>query len=267
MYWIRQLAHKGAFPSRQLNECTEVLLQGLHLLGEEASTKSGDQQIIVGGSLARTEDEIPDSAIIWNMEQAGTYHFHPDYVSLMKRCRTWDYNTTNMERLKFLYDIDAEFVPFGYVPNLETPWPATSQDIDVCFLGSLMSTDRRSVTRECVRLGLSLFISDNCYGPHKAEIYARSKVVLNMHFHSAKIMESLRIGYALANRKAVVCQVDQDSATEADLEQAVVCSPLADMPRAVMALVKDDQYRHSMEQQGYEIFKQRRMQDILKRVL
>lgn len=267
-YWVRCLTHANLTAARQLADVGTIVIEGLKLLGKDVSETEGDQQIIIGGALARREHQIPDSAIIYNWEQAGNFHFSPEYVTLMRRCRTvWDYNKTNQQRMMELYRIPTVYVPFGYVPALTFAPAHREQDIDVCFMGSMFAEHRKLIRNAMIHRGLNVVFSENCYDAYRQEVTERSKVVLNMHFHKEKVMESLRIGHALANKKAVLCQVDPDTAVDEELLPACHCVKYEKLVDAACMLVASPELRKDLEQRGHEIIKQRWMPSILEKVL
>ncbi len=263
-YWVRTLNHANLQAAHQLADAETVIFEALQLLGKDVSKTEGDQQIIIGGALARPEHRIPSDAIIYNLEQAGNFHFSPEYVNLMRRCpRVWDYNKTNCDRMMKLYRIPTIYVPYGYVPGLTYAPVGRQEDIDVSFVGSMFALQRQLIRDAMNRVGLVTHFSENCYGPRKQEIHERSKVVLNMHFHKEKIMESLRIGYGLANKKAVLNQVDPDTAVDEELIPACHCVKYEKLVDAARMLVASPSLRAEIGDNGFRIFKSRWMPDIL----
>lgn len=265
-FWVRALKHIGLHNANQLADAADVVFFGLRHLGHEVSRTSGDRQIIIGGNLAMPSSAIPSESIIWNLEQAGTFHFSPEYIRLMRRCHVWDYNPINAQRMLTLYGQKTHVLPFGYVPELETV-PVVEEDYDVLFTGSLFSEHRLHAIERLRYRGLKVYASDRCYGALKNEMMGRAKVVINIHLHTEKIMESLRIGFALANKKCVLTQLDPDTASEGDLVRACATAPYDKLAEEAHRLVHDPEARREQARLGYEIFKERRMEPALEEAL
>lgn len=276
-FWVRSIRYKDLHVTGQLVDAHDTMLDGLNRLGHEASREQdGDQrQIILAGQLATpaVDKTIPDGSIVWNLEQAGNWHFSPEYQKLLRRCEVWDYNLGNIQRMKQIYGVDCKYVPFSYTPVLEHhAWiererKDLKQDIDVVFLGSLFYEPRERIAVDLKNTGLNIFFSNNCYGAWRDEQIYRAKIVLNMHCHEQKIMETLRCGAAMANKRAVVCQMDPDTSVDADIVPGMRCVPYNMLVENIYNLAKNDAERKALELRGYEVFKQRRMEDVLARVL
>ena len=287
-FWVRTLRIRDIHEPYQLKEIATTVKEGLDLLGHDAYFDhrqftgwgtnaelalffAGERQIIIGGNCGTptTLATIPDGSIVYNYEQAGTFHFSPEYVGLLRRSEVWDYNLGNIERLK-KYNVRARYVPFGYVPGLEVEFQkGWDRDLyDVMFVGSLhASSPRAQIINDLKHTGLRVFASDACYGPARAEAYQQSRLVLNMHFHQAKIMETVRCATAMANHKAVVCQVDRDTVVDELLVPGMACVPFDKLVETCVALSKDENERRRLERAGYETFLQRKMDDILRPVI
>jgi hypothetical protein len=284
-YWVRTLRIRDIHEPHQLKEIATVVQEGLVLLGLEAyfthrqcpgwgtnaELAAHERQIIIGGNCGTppTLATIPDNSVVYNFEQAGNFHFSPEYVRLLQRCEVWDYNLANIERLK-RYAVHARYVPFGFVPGLEHEYVKgwDQDEYDVMFVGSLhVSSPRSAIINDLKHSGLRVFASEACYGEARAEAYQKSKVVLNMHFHKEKIMETVRVATAMANHKAVVCQVDSDTSVDERLIAGMACVPYGDLVGLCIKLVQNESERRRLERAGYETFTQLKMDDILRPII
>jgi len=230
----------------------------------------GEQQIIIGGNIATPAAilTIPDDAIIYNFEQVGGWQFTNQYVNLLRRCTTWEYHPANVQRLLMQHNIIATLVPFGYVPAF-TPPPRDPVpfDYDVSFVGSLVPY--RNYIINLLRLsGLRVHVSDSCYEDERADIFRRSKVILNIHFYpQVKLLEVVRLGLALAQRKAVVTQLDSDTKVDPYYLPGVRAAKYDEILSAVMDLVHDDAKRDQLADDGFKLFTARRATDSLQKGL
>jgi hypothetical protein len=99
-------------------------------------------------------------------------------------------------------------------------------------------------------------------------LISRSKLVLNLNLYSGKpIFEVVRVSYLLANAKAVVSDLYDDSAIEPDLRNAVEFAPVEQIIPACLRLVQDAAARRALEQRGREAIRRRDIRSILGRVL
>ena len=211
----------------------------------------------------------PERTVIFNTEQydAATVWFPELTREMLRRHVVWDYSATNLARMQSAGLAPTGFhVPLGYVPQLTRIEAAPVQDIDVLFYGS-MNARRDAILRDLGRRGLKAIHAFNAYGAKRDAMIARSKVVLNVHYYAAKIFEMVRVSYLLANRKAVVAEVDAASDIEADLSDAVEGVRYEGLADAAEALVRDDARRHALEQRGFERFRARPQSAFVARAL
>lgn len=251
--------HAGA-----MAELAETLLYGCAALGHEASIVHGrfgpDLNILLSTTLAREPlPPSPSRLIVYNLEQFDAQScWFPDFVRELYRTRVvWDYSAKNLRNLRASgLAMQGSHVPLGYVPQLTRIEPATDQDIDVLFYGSL-NRHRAGVLEELTRRGLRVVRAFNVYGRRRDALIARAKVVLNLHYYAAQIFEIVRVSYLLANRKAVVTEASDDTDIDADLRpglEAVAYDRVAD---AAERLVRDEPARHALEKAGFDAFRRR----------
>ncbi len=123
---------------------------------------------------------------------------------LGRAASVWDYSPENIAFLAE-HDIAAKHLPLGYHPALEMVDRAGKKDIDVLFFGSM--ADRRQDVLDRLRAGgatvQTLF---GVYGRERDAYVARSRIVVNIHFYSAKIFEAVRVSYLLNNACCVVSE-------------------------------------------------------------
>jgi hypothetical protein len=241
-------------------EVIEVVAAGLEDLGHTTSKTlnefvAGERHIVFCPRLLRAEnvDSIPPSTILYNFEplelpvfderKAFLSHYAP-------RFRVWDYSAANVRYLARL-GIEARHVPLGYAAPLTRIERAPEQDIDVLFYGEV--TARRAAVLDAFRgTGLDVVTATDTYGPERDALIARAKVVLNIHRdEDVQALETPRVFYLLANRKAVVSEAKARVDIEPDLQSCVVMAPHSDLVSACVALVQDRSRRAALEDAAF----------------
>jgi hypothetical protein len=211
--------------------------------------------------LLRAEDveRVPPTTILYNFEplnppvfdSVGTFlaHYAP-------RCVVWDYSVANVQYLRSS-GCNARHVPIGYAPVLTRIAPAPVQDIDILFFGDISA--RRARILDALReTALNVVIVSDVYGPERDALIARAKVVLNIHNHDGiKALETPRVFYLLANRKAVVTEIKEDVEFEEDLRRVMVGVPYHGLVQACVELVGDARRRAALEEAGFQCIKAR----------
>ena len=198
--------------------------------------------------------EPPAGAILFNLEQISldSVWLGNGYVDLLRRHRVWDYSIKNIAALAES-GITATLCEIGYTPGLTRISPAPAQDIDVLFVGS-MNERRLAVLQGLADRGVNVFTAFNAYGPERDALCARAKIVLNIHYYEAKVLEIVRVSYLLANRIVVVSESGQDTALEASLADGIAFAPYDELMQTCLRLLADDDSRAALGQRGFEIF-------------
>ncbi len=217
--------------------------------------------------LLREQDveRVPPTTILYNFEplnppvfdSVGTFltHYAP-------RCTVWDYSPDNVRYLKSR-GCNARHVPVGYAPSMTRIAPAPAQDIDILFYGDI-STRRAPVLDALRETGLNVVIVSDVYGAERDALIARAKVVLNIHNHDGiKALETPRIVYLLANRKAVVTELKEDVEIDGGLRSAMVGAPYGKLVEACVDLVRDAGRRAVLEEAGFRCIRARSEAKIL----
>jgi len=253
-------------------EVMELVAAGFADIGYETVTMinefaEGRDHIVFCPHLLRAEDveRVPPSTILYNFEPLNPPVFDSVGIFLSHyapRFRVWDYSAANVEYLKGR-GCSAQHVPLGYAPVLSRIAPAARQDIDVLFYGDL-SARRVRVLDGLRASGLNVVVLSDTYGAERDAVIARSRVVVNIHNHEGiKGLETPRVFYLLANRKAVVTEVKSDVEIEDDLRRAMIGVPYDELVAACIALVGDPERRAVLEDAGFECMKSRRQSAIL----
>ena len=217
--------------------------------------------------LLRAEDvgRVPSTTILYNFEplnppvfdSVGTFleHYAP-------RCIVWDYSLDNVEFLR-ARGCKVQHVPLGYARPMTRIAPAADQDIDILFYGDV-SERRAPVLEELRRTGLNVVIESDLYGAERDALIARAKVVLNIHNHDGiKALETPRVFYLLANRKAVVTELKEGVPIDDDLKNAMAGAPYGKLVDACVELVRDTARRTALEDAGFRCMQSRNEAGIL----
>lgn len=252
-------------------EDIRVVQASLSALGHEVSYTPyqfvADALNIVYGAITDTADELRRQApriIIRNLEHItpnGQCMF-PRYIEALSSFPVWDYCAQNLPRLADAGVAVADYVPVCHAPLLENIPENVVQDIDVYFYGNV-SPRRERVLAQLRKRGLHVVVSDlgtsQVFGEERNALIARAKVVLNLGLHDfqQRVFEIVRVGYLLANGKAVVGEIDENTDIEDDIRGAVVGGTLDNLAELAEQLVHDDQRRRQLEHNARAIFRQR----------
>lgn len=224
--------HAGAF-----SEVAESLHHSLLALGHESVIVVGDRfpqdrpAIVLGtNALPFMDVRLPPRSALYNLEQVqrGSPWFTDAALDLLRRHPlVWDYSRRNVAALAEA-GVRAALVPIGYVAQMSRiPWlPDSMRDIDVLFAGS--PNDRREAVLTALEArGLRVRRLFGTYGAERDVIAARAKIVLNVHYFDARVIEVVRLSYMLANRRFVVSEAGADRAEDADLADGIVFADYA----------------------------------------
>jgi len=192
-------------------------------------------------------------SILYNLEQIyqGSPWLTADLIAAFRGHTVWDYSRANILALERL-GISASYVPVGYIPALTRIPPAPAQDIDVLFIGSI--ADRRlKILQALEREGARVVAIYGRYGAERDALIARAKIVLNIHFHAAKVFEIVRVSYLLANRCFVVSETGSDRAAEADLAGGVVFADYDRLVATCLGYLRDPAARAQVATRGFAL--------------
>lgn len=169
------------------------------------------------------------------------------------------------------------------------PWsgsfPATDatgkfiQDIDVCFYGS--TNERRTKIIDGLRqltlkapdgqggifdkpITVASFIG---YSGFRDKTIARSKIVLNLHYYDSAIFEIFRCALPFANKKCVISETGADIKLESHYYETGTFVPYEKLVETCHKFLLDDTRRNEAALQQFDIFREAKQTDILKRIL
>lgn len=253
---------------------------GLEQLGHRATyaineRAAGATNIIFGAQVMPIAAlaELSPGTIVYNFEQlrdVAVERIRPEIRSYAQvpHVTIWDYSAANLPSWHALGRHDVKIVPVGYAPVLSRIPKAARQDIDVLLYG--LSGERRLQTFHGLsQLGLSALFVTGLYGAARDELISRAKVVLNINLYAQmRIFEIVRVSYLLANRKAVVADLDANTSIEDDVRGAVrFASSLKELQDLCTKLVSYESERQALEERGFACMSRRDIKSILERAL
>ncbi len=273
-FQITLVRPKGFPHTEAFREVAETLQFGLRSMGHTAEIRENtfDAQatnVLLGAHLLSPQHalSIPPGSILYNLEQLGGPSLPAHFYEVAIRHQVWDYSPQNIKKWQAMScDYLPVHVPLGYVPELSRIRASQTQDIDVLFYGSL-NQRRNFIVNALKNAGATVHVLFGVYGAERDEVIARSKIVLNVHFYDAKILEIVRVSYLLANLKAVVSECCSDTEIEKGLADSVLAVPYDALVDACQSLLRNEKERHKLETRGFQWFSQRKESDILSKAL
>jgi SAM-dependent methyltransferase len=269
------LVRPEGFPHTEaFREVAETLQFGLQSLGhtariDENTVDAAATNLLLGAHLLSPEDArmVPPGSIVYNLEQLGGPSLPKQFYELALRQQVWDYSQQNIKKWKAMNCTGSPVhVPLGYVPELSRIKASPTCDIDVLFYGSL-NERRARIIKALKDAGAKVHATFGVYGKQRDEFIARSKLVLNVHFYEAKILEIVRVSYLLANSKAVVTELCSDTEIENGLADSVLGVPYDSLVESCLSLLQSEEERRKLEARGFQWFSQRKESEILSNAL
>jgi hypothetical protein len=215
------------------------------------------RNIVFGSCQAprKTGRMLPRGSIIFNLEQLvdGSLWMNRDYLAHLRDFAVWDYSPGNIARLNGLGIRGASCVPPGYVPEMTRIDRRGPQDVDVLFYG-LINARRQAVITRLRAGGIRVLAARDLFGNRRDALLARSRLLLNIHYAVPAKLEMVRLGYAFANRIAVIAEERADTELPANLERACAFFPEEALPEGARRLLDDDSLREKQEAAAFAAF-------------
>lgn len=261
--------HSAAF-----SEVAETIHCGLISLGHDSvltteGALSGRRHIVLGSNLLPAYPlPLERDAILYNLEQVDVHSgwLGPELVDIFRNHRLWDYNQRNANALAALVGRSVAVVPIGYAPELTRILPAAVPDIDVLFVGS-MNPRRQRVIDGMRSAGLRVSSVFGVYGRERDALIGRAKLLINIHFYEAKVLEVVRLTYLLANRCAVLSEHSSDPSDDAEFAGGVAFADYEDLVHRACRLVDDGAERQRLSSLGFKIVRARPAAEFIRRAL
>jgi len=135
--------------------------------------------------------------------------------------------------------------------------PEADKDVDVLFYGSL--NERRAALLDRLRSRCCVQSLFGVYGAERDAWVGRSRIVLNIHFYQAQILEQVRLAYLLGNE----CFVVSEESTPNPMAEAVASRPYGELPELCLRYLGDAEARREQAARGLHWMEQRPMAELL----
>ena len=258
-------------------EVIDTVQWGLQEMGHGASyglnTLSPTATNIIFGAQVMdmaTLRSLAGDTIVYNFEQikdANPQHIKPEVLEIAKRFEVWEYSAANLDAWATLGAKDVQVVPVGYAPVLQRIAKPAEQDIDVLIYGT-PGNDRLGAFHQLAYAGLTVVFVCGLYGKARDDLIGRAKMVLNINLYEiSKIFEVVRVSYLMANRKAVVADVDAQTVIDADIRAAIRVAAPAELVDACRALAANTAQREALEEAALAAIEKRDIREILRTAL
>ena len=258
-------------------EVIDTVEWGLEQLGHQVRygvnrSPSDATNIVFGAQVLPLEaiSAFPDETIIYNFEQLRGVPLARIKAALRysaSRFRIWDYCDANLDAWRSLGDADVRVVPVGYAPVLSRLKKAPLQDIDVLMYG-LSGHKQLAAFDALSACGLTTVFVSGLYGQARDALIERSKIILNINlYEQAKIFEIVRCSFLLANRKAVVSEIEPGVFVEEDIKSGIVFVQRRDIVAQCIDLAGNADRRAAVEEEGFRVISRRDIRNILKTAL
>ena len=277
--------HLFGVPSPATNKCfngmrgyaeiIETISWGLTALGHsvtQASEPNSDAiNIVFGGQILGVEDQkrLRPDTIFYNLEQmrgVGTY-VRGEVRHYAQNFQVWEYSAFNIDAWRVIGTaFPVKLVPISFAPILERIPKAADQDIDVLMYG-ITNEQRLSAFHAFGRSGLTSVFLCGIFGEGRDALISRAKTVVNVGFYKSRIFEVARVSYLMANRKAVIADIQEDTALDPEMTGGFHQSSAATLAADVRRFVSDDRLRSELEERAFETISRRDIRATLRHAL
>jgi hypothetical protein len=230
---------------RAFDEIAEVLVASLGELGHRVSSSVNSVEadatnIVLGFHVLAPAamGSLPEDSILYNFEQIDpTSMMNPGRLDSFTGFRVWDYSSKNVEAWGER-GIDVVHVPLGHHRCLRRLDRSEHPTTDVLFYGS-MNERRRLVLDRLGDAGLSVNTLFGVYGAERDAAIEDARLVVNIHYYQARILETARLFYLFANAVPVVSEWSEALEVPAGLEDSAEFAPFDRLVDTVKSLISD----------------------------
>jgi tetratricopeptide (TPR) repeat protein len=267
--WAVVLVQPPQYPhSAVFLEVSRLLYESLRSLGHNVVQQTNQLapeafNIVLGYHLLSGTQWPAGRCIFYQLEQlpgSDPATLEQRLLALRQAVSVWDYSADNISMLHEKGLKSVQRLPLGYHEALRTI-PATDKDIDVLFYGSV--NERRQVVLEQLASQCKVQHLFGVYGEERDRWIARSRIVLNMHFYPAQIMEQVRISYLLNNG----CFVLSEEAPHNPYEGCLATAPYTELVPRCLYYLSHPEERDRIAREGLARFARRPMVEYLRPVL
>lgn len=250
-------------------EIGELLCYSLNSLGHSSRLQINRFEpeatnIILGYNLLDDPQRIAGHrSVIYQLEQLSLAEgwFNERQKRILQSVHEiWDYSTDNIRFLLEQNLKSVRHVPLGYHPKLRR-LTRGQQDVDVLFYGSINERRKKILEELSSRCHVKALVG--VFGSERDRWISRSKIVLNLHFYEAKILEEARISYLLNNR----CFVLSEESNNTIYQDGIVMAPYDKLVATCLEYLDNERGRYQVAKRGFEILKERPMETYLSKAL
>ena len=180
--------------------------------------------------------------------------------------QVWDYSERNIERFLSLGVANVRKLNLGFQKELVRIPKNVAKDIDVLFYGTL-NRRRVLILENLQKAGLRVETLFGVYAGKRDQWVARSKVVLNHHYHQSQIFEVVRVFYLLTNSVAVVGEVNPATSIEPDFRRGIIPCPYEQLVERTVEVARDDRMRMQCEERAFAAIARRPQSEYTKALL
>ncbi|MFQ5471158.1 MAG: hypothetical protein ACE5EH_12820 [Gammaproteobacteria bacterium] len=264
----------GYIHSQAFKEVAETIHYGLLALGYDSVLTTegmleGRKHIVLGSNLL-PQYPLPLShdATLYNLEQVyvNSPWFSLELVDIFRRYVLWDYSKQNAAKLEAMGVNVSNVVPIGYRKELTRIRFEPERDIDVLFFGS-MNARRKEIITRMNAAGLRVAAGFGIYGKKRDSLIGRSKLLLNVHFYDAKVLEMVRISYLLSNHCAILSEHSSDPDEDRKLADGIAFADYQHLVQRACELIDNPEEREHLASRGFEIISAHPEEDYLRAAL
>ena len=257
-----------------LTEIAETVEAGLWELNYDCVLTNDlsltDRQYIILGANALCFEpiQLPSNSIIYNLEQIYTDSpwLKAGYIDYLYQYPIWDYSQANIAQLKQLGIDNVQYLPVGYVSQMNRISLNRDQDIDILFYGSI-NQRRQKIIEALEEKGAKVEALFGVYNQERDDYIARAKIVLNMHFYDAQVFEVVRVSYLLANQVFVISEKGCDGEDEQYFAEGLVFTDYNKLVDTCLDYLTKNKQREKIAKQGFKLIKNRPASQYLKAVI
>lgn len=250
--------------SSVFQEIAELVAYAIRDLGFKASINenhifSDNINIVFGAHLLKPAeaDKLPSDTIIFNTEQLGALssRWVENIIYCIKSFTTWDYSIKNIQYAHENLGVTPRFFKIGHHPRLARIPKSTDKNIDVLFYG-IINEPRAKILNGLKKSGLNVVALHGKFGSERDEYIRQSKIVLNLHQHNSKILETIRLHYLMSNSKAILSQYDEDTVADPEYLNGLILSKYENIVDHCTLIVRSPDQIERYEQQALNTISQ-----------
>jgi len=145
-----------------------------------------------------------------------------------------------------------------------TTWAAKAADSAMLVRGDWGVSGSLAVLAALSARGVHVEWRFGVYGAERDRLFARSRIVLNVHFYEAKIFEAVRVSYLLANRRFVISERGDG---DADFAGGVALTSYDGLVDTCIAYLARPEQRAEIAAAGFALMRERSQAAFLKPVV